>query len=97
VADKTHSGDDLPPPLEPTALSVNTIARRYHAILSDAFDRRRAQVGGDAVILDSVVEIAHALGFPGGRTEAEHVLRTVGGFTTGVTLHGQIAVWRNSP
>jgi len=63
----------------PVLEAAEVIVSGYRAILIDAFERRRQQVGGEAVMLDAVVEIAAERGYPGGTWAARQVLEQ-GGF-----------------
>jgi hypothetical protein len=76
--------------------SEDAIVAFYHAMLTDAFNERQRQVGGDAVMLDALLEIAQAKGFPGGRALAMRVLQVVGRFNVGSSPGGRVGVWRKS-
>lgn len=52
----------------------------YRAILIDAFERRQQRAGGEAVMLDSVMEIATGVGYRGTVEQAGSILRQIGGF-----------------
>lgn len=52
----------------------------HRAILIDAFERRQQQVGGEAVMLDAVVEIVIEAGYRGTVERAGSILRREGGF-----------------
>jgi UTP-glucose-1-phosphate uridylyltransferase len=80
--------------------SCDAIVGHYHGILTEAFHEafheRQRQVGGEAVLLDAVVEIAQAHGFPANRVTAERILQIVGRFEVGMTPRGKLAVWQKS-
>jgi hypothetical protein len=57
------------------------------AMLEAAFDERRHQIGGRAVILDSMVEIAARHGYQGTLEEAASVLRATGRY---IVMPGQL-------
>lgn len=76
--------------------SSDAIVAFYHAILTEAFNERIRQVGGRAAMLDAVVEIAQAHGFPAGRVTAERILQVVGQFEIGTAPHGGVAIWRKA-
>ena len=62
-------------------------------LLLDAFTERQRQVGGRALILDAVVEIARARGYRGTVNEAASLLQAAGcRVETGPS--GRLTVWR---
>jgi hypothetical protein len=57
------------------------------AVLEAAFDERLNQIGGRAVILDSMVEIAARHGYQGSVDEAASILRATGRY---IVMPGQL-------
>ena len=66
----------------------------YRAILIDAFERRQQQVGGEAVMLDAVVEIAAEVGYRGTVERADSILRREGRFIVEPGPSGRLTVRR---
>jgi len=62
--------------------------------LIDAFERQRQQVGGEAVVLDAVVEIAAEHGYPGGIWAARQLLEQCGEFIVQAGPSGRLTVRR---
>ena len=52
----------------------------YFLMLKAAFEQRLGQVGGEAVMLDSVVEIATETGYKGTADRAARIMQQEGGF-----------------
>lgn len=69
-------------------------SQRASATLTAAFERRSAQVGGQAVTLDSMVEIAAEAGYRGTVDQAGDILRREGGFIVGPGPDGRLVVRR---
>jgi hypothetical protein len=64
------------------------------AVLVAAFETRQAQVGGEAVMLDTVVEIARTHGYDGTVDQAGSILRREGGFLVERGPSGRLTVRR---
>lgn len=64
------------------------------AILTAAFDWQSALVGGQAVTLDSIVEIAAVAGYRGTVDQAGDILRREGGFIVDPGPDGRLVVRR---
>lgn len=71
-----------------------TIASGHPATLIDAFERRQQQVGGQAVMLDAVVEIGAEHGYPGGMWAARQLLDQGGEFVAETGPRGRPTVRR---
>ena len=56
------------------------LSHSYFLMLKAAFEQRLNQVGGAAVMLDSVVEIAADVGYKGTVDQAASILKLEGGF-----------------
>ncbi|MCR4413138.1 MAG: hypothetical protein NUV77_12020 [Thermoguttaceae bacterium] len=56
------------------------LSHSYFVMLKAAFEQRLSQVGGEAVMLDSIVEIATEAGYRGTLDQAGDILRREGGF-----------------
>ena len=56
------------------------LSHSYFLLLKAAFEQRLGQVGGMAVMLDSVVEIATEAGYKGTVDRAASILKVEGGF-----------------
>jgi hypothetical protein len=55
------------------------LSHSYFLMLKAAFEQRSSQVGGAAVMLDSVVEIATEAGYQGTLDQAANILKVEGG------------------
>ena len=64
------------------------------AILKAAFEKRQSQVGGDAVMLDAVVEVAAEAGYKGTVDQAASILKVEGGFIVEPGPSGRLTVRR---
>ena len=64
------------------------------AILTAAIQQRSTQIAGQAVTLDSIVEIAAEAGYRGTVDQAGDILRREGGFTVEPGPDGRLAVRR---
>lgn len=65
-------------------------------LLETAYNKRLAQVGGRAVVLDAVIEIARGQGYTGSLDEAIGVLR-VAGYSVEAGPSGRPIAWREPP
>jgi len=74
--------------------AAEVIANSYRAILIDAFERRRQQVGGEAVMLEAVVEIAAEHSYPGGLWAARQLMEHGGMFIVQAGASGRLTVRR---
>ncbi len=63
-------------------------------LLKAAFEHRLNQVGGAAVMLDSMVEIAAEAGYQGTVDQAASVLKVEGGFVVELGPSGRLTVRR---
>ena len=63
-------------------------------MLKAAFEQRLSQVGGAAVMLDSVVEIAAEAGYQGTVDQAASILKVEGGFIVEPGPSGRLTVRR---
>ena len=70
------------------------LSHSYFLILKAAFDQRLGQVGGVAVMLDSVVEIATEAGYKGTADQAASILKVEGGFIVEPSPSGRLTVRR---
>jgi hypothetical protein len=70
------------------------IGNGYRAIPIDAFERPRQQIGGEAVLLDAVAEIAIEAGYRGTVERADSILRREGGFIVEPGPSGRLVVRR---
>ena len=61
-------------------------------MLNAAFEQRLGQVGGVAVMLDSVVEIAIEAGYKGTADQAASILKVEGGFIVEPDPNGRLSV-----
>jgi hypothetical protein len=77
-----------------TLEAAAAIADGYRAILIDAFERRQQQVGGEAVMLEAVVEIAAEAGYRGTVEQAGSILRREGRFIVEPGPSGRLTVRR---
>jgi hypothetical protein len=66
----------------------------YRAILIDAFERRQQRAGGEAVMLDSVMEIVTEAGYRGTVEQAGSILRREGRFIVEPGPSGRLTVRR---
>ena len=66
----------------------------YFLMLKAAFEQRLGQVGGVAVMLDSVVEIATEAGYKGSLDQAASILKVEGGFIVERGPSGPLTVRR---
>ena len=66
----------------------------YFQILKTAFEQRLEQVGGAAVMLDAVVEIALIAGYKGSMDMAASILKLEGGFIVEPMPSGRLTVRR---
>jgi hypothetical protein len=64
------------------------------AILKAAFEERQSQVGGEAVMLDAVVEVAAEAGYRGSVDQAGSILKVEGGFIIELGPSGWLTVRR---
>ena len=74
--------------------AAEMIASGHRVILIDAFERRRQQVGGEAVMFDAVVEIAIEAGYRGTVEQAGSILRREGRFIVEPGPSGRLIVRR---
>jgi len=74
--------------------AAEMIVSGHWAILIDAFERRQQQVGGEAVMLDAVVEIAIEAGYRGTVGQAGSILRREGRFIVEPGPSGRLIVRR---
>ena len=79
-----------------TTDATEAIAKDYRAVLIDAFERRLQQIGGAAVTLDSVVEIATEAGYKGMMDQVASILRREGGFIVEPGPSGRLIVRRST-
>ncbi len=70
------------------------LSHSYFLMLKSAFERRLSQVGGAAMMLDSVVEIATAAGYKGTVDQAASILKVEGGFIVEPGPSGRLTVRR---
>jgi hypothetical protein len=61
-------------------------------ILNAAFTQRLGQIGGMAVMLDSVIEIAIGAGYKGTADQAASILKVEGGFIVAPDPNGRLSV-----
>jgi len=73
-----------------------TLSHAYQAILEAAYEQHLLELGGDAALLDAVVEIARERGYGGDVNQAVRILQAHGRFTIKATPAGRLAVWRNA-
>ena len=66
----------------------------YFLMLKAAFEQRLSQVGGMAVMFDSVVEIAAEAGYLGTVHQAASILKVEGGFIVEPSPSGRLTVRR---
>ena len=70
------------------------LSHSYFLLLKAAFEQRLGQVGGEAVMLDSVVEIATEAGYKGTADQAASILKVEGGFIVEPGPSGRLTVRR---
>jgi hypothetical protein len=70
------------------------LSHSYFLLLKTAFEQRLSQVGGAAVMLDSVVEIATEAGYKGTADQAASILKVEGGFIVEPGLSGRLTIRR---
>ena len=70
------------------------LSHSYFLMLKAAFEQRLNQVGGAAVMLDSVVEIAAEAGYQGTVDQAASILKVEGGFIVEPGPSGRLTVRR---
>lgn len=68
------------------------LSHSYFLMLKAAFEQRLSQVGGAAVTLDSVVEIATVAGYQGTVDQAASILKIEGGFLVEPGPGGRLTV-----
>ena len=74
------------------------LSHSYFLMLKAAFEQRLNQVGGAAVMLDSVVEIAVAAGYRGTMDQAASILKVEGGFIIESDPSGRLTIrWPGLP
>jgi hypothetical protein len=78
--------------LQDAAALCNT----YRATLEAAYAQRLNEVGGAAVLLDAMVEIAKTHGYHSDVDQAVSILQVGGQFTVKSTPAGRITVWQNA-
>ena len=71
------------------------LSHSYFLMLKAAFEQRLGQVGGEAVMLDSVVEIATEAGYKGTLDQAASILKVEGGFIVEPGPSGRLTVRRS--
>ena len=70
------------------------LSHSYFLMLKAAFEQRLGQVGGLAVMLDSVVEIAAGAGYKGTVDQAASILKLEGGFIIEQGPSGRLTIRR---
>ena len=70
------------------------LSHSYFLMLKAAFEQRLSQVGGVAVMLDSMVEIAAEAGYHGTVDQAASILKVEGGFIVEPGPSGRLIVLR---
>jgi hypothetical protein len=70
------------------------LSHSYFLMLKTAFEQCLGQVGGEAVMLDSVVEIATEAGYKGTADQAASILKVEGGFIVEPGPSGRLTVRR---
>jgi len=70
------------------------LSHSYFLMLKAAFEQRLGQVGGVAVMLDSVVEIATEHGYKGTVDQAARILKVEGGLIVEPSPSGRLSVRR---
>jgi len=70
------------------------LSHSYFLMLKAAFEQRLGQVGGMAVMLDSVVEIATEAGYKGTLDQAASILKVEGGLIVEPGPSGRLTVRR---
>ena len=70
------------------------LSHSYLLMLKVAFQQRLSQVGGAAVMLNSVVEIATEAGYKGTVDQAASILKVEGGFIVESGPNGRLTVRR---
>ena len=70
------------------------LSHSYFLMLKAAFEQRLSQVGGAAVMLDSVVEIATEAGYKGTVDQAASILKVEGGFIVEPGPSGRLTIRR---
>ncbi len=68
------------------------LSHSYFLMLKAAFERRLGQVGGAALVLDSLVEIATEAGYKGTADQAASILKVEGGFIVAPDPNGRLSV-----
>jgi hypothetical protein len=71
-----------------------TLSHSYFLMLKAAFEQRLGQVGGMAVMLDSVVEIAAEAGYKGTMDQAASILKVESGFIVAPGPSGRLTIRR---
>ena len=70
------------------------LSHSYFLMLNAAFEQRLSEVGGAAVMLDSVVEIATEAGYKGTADQAASILKVEGGFIVEPGPSGRLTIRR---
>ena len=70
------------------------ISHSHFILLKAAFEQRLSQIGGVAVMLDSVVEVATEAGYQGSVDQAASILKVEGGFIVEPGPSGRLTVRR---
>ena len=70
------------------------LSHSYFLMLKAAFEQRLGQVGGMAVMFDSVVEIAAEAGYQGTVDQVASILKVEGGFIVEPGPSGRLTVRR---
>ena len=70
------------------------LSHSYFLLLKAAFEQRLGQVSGEAVMLDSVVEIATEAGYKGTLDQAASILKVEGGFIVEPGPSGRLTLRR---
>jgi hypothetical protein len=70
------------------------LSHSYFLMLKAAFEQRLNQVGGAAVMLDSMVEIATEAGYKGTVDQAASILKVEGGFVVEPGPNGRLTIRR---
>ena len=70
------------------------LSHSYFLMLKAAFEQRLSQVGGVAVMIDSVVEIATEAGYKGTLDQAASILKVEGGCLVEPSPSGRMTVRR---
>ena len=72
------------------------LSHSYFLLLKAAFEQRLGQVGGEAVMLDSVVETATVAGYQGTVDQAGSILKVEGGFVVEPGPNGRLTIRHSS-